>query len=241
MIISVILFFNLQINFSQINLGPASGFGDKNLGPLVDNAGSIDFQMLSFHDKAKVFGVGTKEAKVKGSMFLYDNWNGYGVIQIAGKKFKLNNINFNIEQDAFMSKIGGDSVVVFDSNYIDDVKVNNRSFKYLYDSSKGKKKNFEVIHQLNDNLVLLKEYSLKVILADPNSMLNRPIDEIKKREKHVLYKDGELANFKLQKKNVLELIDSKKVKAVKDFVAKYDLSYKNQGHVVRILRYYNSL
>ena len=239
MIILVILFS--QISFSQINLGPASGFGDKNLGPLVDNAGTIDFQMLSFHEKAKVFGVGTKKTKIKGSMFLYDNWNYHGIIQIAGKKFKLNNINFNIEQDAFMSKMGGDSVVVFDSNFIDDVKVNNKSFKYLYDSSEGKKKNFEVIHQLNDNVMLLKEYSLKVILADPNPMLNRPMDEIKKREKHVLYKDGELVNFKLHKKNILKLIDSNKVKDVKDFVVKYHLSYKNQGHVVRILRYYDSL
>ena len=235
----LVLFISANLSFSQANIG--AGFaGNKGLGPLVKWE-SKDHHLLSFFDKAKVFGIGTKDTKLKGSLFLFEGWDNNGIIQIADKRFVLNNINFNIEKDAFMSKMEGDSIIIFDSSYLDDIKINNKPFKYVYNVSEGKGKTYEVIHQLKNGTTILKGYYLKVILASPNPMLNRPLDEIKKRSQYYVLKEGNLSDLKLQKKAILRLIDESDIEKVKKFVNKSNLSFKDEKDLIRIFKYHDSL
>lgn len=237
--VSTFLLSNL---FAQSNLGPSSGFfANKNTGQLVNAINTIDYQVLTFFDKSRIFDNKFDESRRKGSYFLFKKWENSGLVTIGKKKFTLTNINYDIEDDKFMSKMEGDSILVFDSNYVDKVQINDKSFKYYYDSSISKKRNFEVIYEGNNDFSILKGYSLKVILGDPNPMLNRPLDEIKQRSKYYIFKDNQLSELKLQKKSVLSLFEKEMQAEVKKFVSKNGLSYKKERDIARIFKYYEAL
>jgi len=235
-ILLVLIVFNINIIKSQSNLGPSSGFfGNNDTGNLV-NWETNDHHLLTFYNKSKVFGVGTKDSKVEGSLFLFDTWKNDGIIQIGKRKFKLSNINFHIEKDAFMSKIQGDSMLVFESSYLDKIMVNNRSFKYIYNASESKSKIYEVIYETKD-VTILKGYYLSVKLSSPNPMLNRPTDKIRKNSNYFLLENGNLTKFKLQKKNILGLVKKEDVEKLETYVKKYRLSYKDEDDINKMLSY----
>ena len=76
-------------------------------------ASGISESMIKAANSNQNFGAGTvffnPEKKAEGSVHLYENWNNFGIIHAAdGQKFSLKNINFNIENNTFKSKIGQD-------------------------------------------------------------------------------------------------------------------------------------
>ena len=236
------LIFNIFLIHSQNNLGPSSEFfANKSTGSLSNTVNTTDYPVLTFFDKSRVFNNKFDDTRRKGSYFLFKKWDNDGEVLIQGKKFTLTNVNYDIEDDKFMSKVNGDSILVFDSNYVEAVRINGKVFKYLYDFSMGKKRNFEVVYEVNNDFAILKGYSLKVILSDPNPMLNRPLDEIKQRNHYFVLKNEGLSELRLQKKEILKLIDKEKMEEVKEFVNKRKLSFKQEKDIVSIFKYYDTL
>jgi len=244
LLLTSILIFSMHVSFSQNNLGPSTEFfrhKGSDVGPLSNVVNTIDYPTLTFFDKSRVLGNKFDNTKRKGSYFLFNSWDNYGKIQIGKNIFTFTNINFDIEDDKFMSKMQGDSILVFDSNYIDNIIINNKSFKYIYNPRESKSKMFEVLYQSKNRVTVLKGYYLKVILSSPNPMLNRSLDEIKKRSNYYVLINDKLSELKLQKKTILKFIDKDKLEMVKKFVSKSNLSCKNENDVIRIFKYYDSL
>ena len=89
---------------------------------------------------------------LEGSIFLFDNEDHPGRVYIDNKVYKMENINYNIENDQFFTKIENDSVFIYTFETIDKISIKNREFKEIYGISDSKLKNLI----LGINLKLLK-------------------------------------------------------------------------------------
>ncbi|RLD26920.1 MAG: hypothetical protein DRI75_10725 [Bacteroidetes bacterium] len=171
-----------------------------------------------------------------GSVYLFDNWENKGVIVVGNKRYAVPNINFHINQDLFLTKMENDSTFVYDFKGIDKIIVNSRAFKSIYNTAEGKNKIYEIVYGSKD-LILLKRYSVKLIQASPNPMVNRTKSKIKRSSNYYLMKDGGVIPFKLKKSNILNLINSEQTQRLEQYVKDYKLSYKKEKDVNKILDY----
>ncbi len=165
---------------------------------------------------------------VDGSAYLYDNWNNKGAVYLGKKVFKLNNINYHIQESMFITKLEKDSLFVFDFDLVDKIVINNRAFKRMYNAKEGKHIIYEIVHQTKD-FSLLKLHSLSVVQSSPNPMLNRPKPKIRRNANYYIAKGGVIQDFKLKKSTVLGLVDKQKVSDLKAYMDRYNLSYKNDS------------
>ncbi len=210
---------SMQVNIAQNNLG-------------------IDYKIRDFEAEVKRSKNENGE-KYIGSFFLFDNWKNNCKIQINGKEFRLNNVNFNIQSNEFLSKIGEDSVFTVLPKYIDFITINNKKFKYhLY---KGENKFFEVLLDTKNIFSLFKGHYIRIIPKSEVGMLNRPYDEIRREKKFYILNGSKLIGFKLKKKDILKRIDKDKQNIIIKYVVEKKLSYKREKDVVEIFKYYNTI
>ncbi len=172
---------------------------------------------------------------IDGSVFLYNTWDNKGAVYLNEKIFKLNNINYHIDKASFMTKIENDSIFIFDFDLVDKIVVNNKTFKRYYHVKEGAHKVFEIIHQEKD-FALLKHYSLELIQGSPNPMLGRPRSKIKQNSKYYIEKKGVIQDFKFKKSTLLSLYDGERASALKEYADKYDLSFKKEDDIRRMLK-----
>ena len=175
-----------------------------------------------------------------GSVYLFDEWENKGIIVVGNKRYVISNINFHISQDAIMSKIEEDSTFVFNFQGIDKILINNRVFKSFYNSSKVKNKVYEVIYE-NQEIALLKGYTVSLIEASPNPMVNRYINKIKRTSNYYIYKNGAIQSFKLKKSNIQNLVSKEKTQKLEQYVKDNNLSYKKENNVIKMLNYISKL
>ena len=71
----------------------------------------------------------SSQNEIKGSSYLFKDWNNNVVVYSNSKTFNLKSINFNIHSNEFSSLKGTDSLFVYDINKIDSLKINKRFFK----------------------------------------------------------------------------------------------------------------
>ncbi len=209
----------IQVNIVQSNLG-------------------VDFRIRDFVVDAKLSNNESGE-KYIGSFFLFDDWKNNCKIQINGKEFRLNNVNFNIQNNEFLSEIGKDSVFTVIPKYIDFITINNKKFKYhLY---KGENKFFEVLFESKKKLSIFKGYHIRIIPKSNIGMLDRPFDEIRIEKKFYALNSSKLIGFKLKKKDILKQIDKDKQNAIMKYIVEKKLSYKREKDVVEIFKYYDTI
>jgi len=235
-----ILIVLLVCNVSLAQLVEGGGSFEASKGaPLGKIKGSFTGNIGSLYSESKKFSY--ENAHIDGSQYLFKEWENNGSIVIGSKKYILANINFNIDRQEFMSKVENDSVYVYDTNIVDQVTINGKLFKRIYNGIERKNKMYEVVRS-GKNFSVVKEYYIKVLEASPNPMLNRPNKKIKQKNKLFVYTASEnLVDLKLQKKSVLTFMDKKYNQTIKDFVDKNNLSYKKENDVVRIFNYYDTL
>lgn len=76
-------------------------------------------------------------------LYKFQNWKNLGHIHQDGKIYMLSNLNFNIVNNSFVSRIDRNKMFVFKNSLIDSVVINNHTFKnmnnYFYEvlSEKG--------------------------------------------------------------------------------------------------------
>lgn len=172
-----------------------------------------------------------------GSYFLFDDWKNKGIILYGGKKLAISNINYNIKREQFMSQMESDSTFIFDFKGIDEIIVNERPFKRIYNNEIGQNKIYEVLYE-NKKLSLLKNHFVTVVESSPNPMLNRNRNKIQKQSNYWVSKNGVVSSFKLNKSDILGL-SGEDSKGLISFIKENKLSYKKEADVVKMLEYLN--
>lgn len=179
----------------------------------------------------------TKDNNIKGSIFLFEEWNNrLTLLGIDKKVYNFNsNTNYNVLTDEFIVRTN-------DTLYtLNDMNVDHISFKGL----KFRKMNNGYFNLLTEGkLELLKKYSLLVNQSpvDPISKEKIGSDSYKLSSKFFYMKDKtNMLGFNLNKRSLLNLMDINKRKTIIKFSKERKLSFKKEKDVIKIINYYNSL
>lgn len=170
---------------------------------------------------------------IEGSVFLFSSWeNSYIIESVNGRKFSINNLNYNIKTTEIEAKFSKDSLFQFNKSDIGFIHVNNKQYKIIN-------------NELYEMLFSGEKYSLfksfKVLLRKGN--LN-PLTQVATADTYIKKSDyfymlnGALLELKLKKKDILYLMNDKE-KEVKVFVSKNNLSYSEEEDVVKMLKNFN--
>ncbi|MBT8252794.1 MAG: hypothetical protein KJO00_02330 [Bacteroidia bacterium] len=171
---------------------------------------------------------------IEGSTLLFDEWKNEGVLFVGNKRYKVANINFHIPQEQFMSQIEGDSTFIYDFRGVDGIAVNDRMFKQLFDNQEGRARVFEVVYE-DREFAILKAYSLGFVEASPNPMLNRSRNKIKRNHQFFINDKNGLSAVRLKKSTVLGLFSEEDRQQVEAIAKKYNLSFKRENDVQKML------
>ena len=176
-----------------------------------------------------------KEDEFTGTTYLFSEWENDGKFYINGKSYKVNNININALKNDLESKIGKDSILVYDKYKIDSVVVNKRKFKKYNDNSF-----YEVIFE-GDSKSLLKKYKVDVVKGTYNVAQGK-YDKTKLKLSDIYYiKEGEnISSFNLSKRSIIELCEGNET-SIKKYIKTNKLSIKKDEDIAKILKYNTSL
>ncbi len=176
-----------------------------------------------------------KEDEFTGTTYLFSEWENDGKFYINGKSYKVNNININALKNDLESKIGKDSILVYDKYKIDSVVVNKRKFKKYNDNSF-----YEVIFE-GDSKSLLKKYKVDVVKGTYNVAQGK-YDKTKLKLSDTYYiKEGEnISSFNLSKKSIIKLCEGNET-SIKKYIKTNKLSIKKDEDIAKILKYNTSL
>ncbi len=209
----------------------------KNATSAIINNAEKSFQNVSNSANIQNYGGSVffnPKKTIDGSIYLFEDWNNYAqIVSIDNDVFSLNNINFNIEQQVFQSKVSVDSIFTFKFNNISKLIIGSKTFKPI------KRGVYEVISESN-NFSLLKAYKLEVIEGSINPMVNRKNDKYKKNETYFIKNKDLITPFKLRKKKVLKLLETN-TEAISTFVKAKRLSFSKEEDVKRIIQYHKTL
>jgi len=230
-------------SFAQNSVGSKRGVGE-----YVGGMDFNDFSTKSGFNVTQILGkfedsgneVAVSGKKTEGSPLLFEGWDNKGTIVLGDKNYRIKNLNYDIKKDHFLTRINEDSIFVFDFNNIDKIILNDRTFKQFYDTKLNKTNIYEVIFE-DDDLSLLKSYSVNVIEASPDPMLNRPNDKIQKNSSYFLYKNKLMEPFKWNKKSILSLVDENNKDEFEKYFKKNNLSYKEESDVSKVLKYFSKM
>lgn len=174
--------------------------------------------------------------EIKGSPFLFDNWNNLSIITLTNDKdYRLSNINFDIKRKKFVSKISDKKLFIFEN--IKEATIKGREYIKINDNF------YQKIFYKEQGLSLLKKNKLKEIKPVINKMTYQVIKKgkYKKTEEYFVIRGNELKEVKLKKSYILkEFSKDSKVK-VEKFSKQESLSFKDEGDLFKIFKYYNSL
>ena len=185
---------------------------------------------------ASVFFVNPKRI-IDGTVYLFDDWSNRGIIYTnAHEKLAINNINLNIQRNAFESKVGNDSLFSFSFNNIEKFVINNRVFKNYYWDNDNRV--YEEI-AIQKNFEILKGFNVKFVEGSSNPMLNRKNDKYIRNESYYVRKDGKITFLALKKSRILKLLDlnDQQKQKVLDYADQNKLSFKNEDDLKKILNY----
>lgn len=180
--------------------------------------------------------------KFEGSPYVFDATknNTAKVFYLNGKDFDVYDVNFNLMTKTLESKISKDSVFVIDDSPIKQMVINRKYYKI--ESINNEKNFFEILFK-STRFELLKGFKLAISYARTNSLTQLPQGADKfdvQNEYFVKKNEGTIEKIKLNKKNVLKLVEDK-VFEIEQYTKKTKLDYSRYEDVIKILTYYESL
>lgn len=181
-----------------------------------------------------------EKRNIKGSVYLFEKWENKGEIIVGKKKYVVNNINYHVEKEAFMSKIEKDSTFILDKNMFNKIFINGRLFKYIEMPDKVSTKLHEIMYE-GKSISLLKAFSISLIERSKNPMVNRPQSELKQKSNYYLLKKGELIPFKLKKSNIKYLVEKNRIDDLKSYIKEHKLRFNKEEDLKVILKYCDNL
>jgi len=173
--------------------------------------------------------------QVDGTEYLFDEWTNFAVIHTEDdQKFALRNINLNIKQNSFVSKVEGDSLFTFSFNNIDKVQINGRTYKNYYWNDDNRV--YEIIYE-GEKWSIIKGFKIVEVTGSANPMVNRTRDRLVRKSFYYIKDDKGIHSFKLKKSKILKLINDSeaKVEKIENFAKENDLSFKRENDVRKIL------
>jgi len=176
----------------------------------------------------------TATEDVKGNPFLFEEWNTKGVVYSDGKIYNVDKLNYNIYKEEIGALKEKESVFVYDSQYIDSVKIDNVRLHKL----DGK---FYEVLQTGSKASLFKKYDTRIVDGMVNNM-----DGTKQKDRLVIMDDyyvrtqGKLEIFK-PSKGSLEDIFGSEAQEMKKIIKAEKLSYKKEKDLINIFEFYNGL
>ncbi|WP_028890752.1 hypothetical protein [Tenacibaculum sp. 47A_GOM-205m] len=212
-VLSLLLFVNVIFSQSQLNLTKITG--------TYNNGEFSEF---------------SENNEMNGTPFLFDSWNNPSIITLTtGKIYKLSNINYDLNRKKFVSKISDKELFVFEN--INEVIVKGKKYLKINDVF------YQEIFYNPKGLSLLKKILLKKVKPVVNKMTYQVIKkgEYKKKGKYFLKKGNELIEVKLKKSSILNELPRELRKELDKFSKRESLSFKDEGDLFKIMRYYNSL
>jgi len=171
---------------------------------------------------------------------LFDEWENKNVVYMNDNiRFKLKNINIDLEKNKFIFK-DDKTVYFYDFLNLDYVVINNKKYRTYYLEKENTKKIFEIISE-SKKFSLLKGYKVSYLensLPDPFMISSDSRYKIK--NKYFIRDGNKVINIKLKKKAILSLLNDKK-DLITSYVNKYQLSYKDENNVKEIFNYYGRI
>lgn len=180
---------------------------------------------------------------IEGSNYLFEKWENDVLIIAGEKRYKIDNMNYNVKMQRFESKLGKDSLFVYDMHSLSKLYVNGMQFESIYNY----KENANVIYQVlyaSEDFSLLKGYDVKVIPGSPDPMINRSKTVIKKTELYyVQSKENGLYEIRLNKKDIINAVTSNKDEKEKldDYIKDNKLSVKVEKDLISLCKYAEAL
>ena len=173
---------------------------------------------------------------IDGSIYLFKKWKGSpAVIESKDKKtFVLDNINFNLKTNRFVTKISQDSIFVINMDKIDNINILGKVFKKI-DSEIGTRI-FEVVFE-SDKISILNFHSVKLVEGSVNPMLGRKNDKLIHKQAFYIHNEANTVQFKLNKKSILDILSSNETekKAIKNYYSRNKFSYKSIDDLKKVL------
>jgi len=219
--------------------------------PFPNINGSINSEMNSMvgnpNEWSKTMGVFYQFDDIRlqsrgldGSIFLFDNTETPGLVYLKDKVYKMKNINYNIKNDQFFTKMENDSVFLYTFDNIDKISIKNRDFEEIYNPNENKKSVFEILHK-GKKISLLKKHTVKFIPGSDNPMVNRPRSEFKKKSWYFVKQGKKMTKIKPKKSAILNLVDTNSRKEVVKYIKDQKLSLKKETDLIKLIDYCNSL
>jgi hypothetical protein len=176
----------------------------------------------------------TAAEDVKGNPFLFEEWNTKGIVYSDGKSFNVDKLNYNIYKEEIGTLKEKESVFVYDTQYIDSVKIDNIRLHKL----DGK---FYEVLQTGSKASLFKKYDTRIVDGMVNNM-----DGTKQKSRLVIMDDyyvlsgGNLQKFK-PSKGALDDIFGAQGSEMKKIMKEKKLSYKKEEDLISIFESYNGI
>ncbi|MEZ4795817.1 MAG: hypothetical protein R2785_01495 [Flavobacteriaceae bacterium] len=222
-------FFITSISFAQISEDVNKGAAGEipNLMKIGSGSGVGGGTMTFFNPPRKV----------DGTEYLFDEWTNFAVIYTEdNQRFALRNINLNIKQNAFVSKVEGDSLFTFSFNNIEKVQINGKTYKNYYWNDDNRV--YEIIYEGKD-FSIIKGFKIVEVVGSANPMLNRSRDRLIRKWFYYIKDDKGIHYFKLTKGKVLKALNLPEFEESKllAYAKQNNLSFKDEDDLRKILEF----
>lgn len=181
-------------------------------------------------------------SKVKGSVYLFQNWDNSGSVKAAdGKVYNIKHLNYDAKLDQLVAKISSDSIFAFNGGNVKSATINNKNFKRYLDPDFGRNSFYEVVANVGDT-ELLKRNVIKLQSGAVNPLTHQKQipDAYVLDEKFFANKNGKLVAFKLSKKGVVGLFGPHE-EEIKKYIKDNHLNVKDYNDLKQTLTYGNTL
>jgi hypothetical protein len=222
------LMFTPSLMFSQV------------INSTAPSPGSINpFSGFTRIDYARI-PIPVKKDEIEGKIYVFENWNNRGVLSIGDQAYKLSNINFNMRTNKVESRVGKDSVYIFDLTNVDYLLINNRKFKNYYLPKKNTNEIFELIYD-GDDLKILKGFEIGIIRGEVDPlMVKKKVAKYYTTTRYYIKKGNNIEDIKLRKMDIITLFNEKST-LVNDYAKENKLSYKKEKDIIKLLNYFSSI
>ncbi len=172
----------------------------------------------------------------EGSVYLFDRWdNTARVYPKTGGFFTTSNMNFNIQRSMFESK-KSDSIRGWNFASIEKINLGGKTFKSYYFEPLKRQVIFEVIFE-GEDFAILKRYETYIQPGNPNPMIGRMRDKIIQTSDYFVDTPTELKEIRFNKRNILDLLDKEKRELAEDYARKYEMSFRDENDLQKILNF----
>ncbi|TYA53308.1 hypothetical protein [Formosa maritima] len=178
----------------------------------------------------------------EGSIHLFDTWETTAMIVTnSGKELRINNLNFNLKDQRFETRILGDSLFIFNNDKIKYVQAQETSFIKLKNPKSNNVEFFETLLNL-EHITLYKHAGLDIRNGILNPLTQQQLPDVYSTSFSYFYtkNNSNLLEIKLKKKDILKAFSNKKNEII-IHAKENDLWYDTEEGLIKILTYYNSL